>query len=294
MHRDLADRIDRVHEDVLRIRGVIIPDLQQELNQKETRAPHTLQVPLNLEYAFESAFSARDFPSLSDLADIFVLFFYQSTVSFKPPTPLARDKVPPYGQYVNLLKCVWLMQRIRASEELQPQMITLESHWPSYVEELEKVLSEQCRRFEGELTAPSQPNLTPDVVAIWPARRESSPLGHVQKEEMIESILDTKIKHASEDRKLSIQLLRRLDPGGTEFRINISDPDQSRRTNLDPIDFDLRTTILTPHYAVDPNPPFDMIIETGLRMTSLHFMELKEAMRFQHATTGYRVLGYKQ
>lgn len=296
IHRDLAHRIDRLHEDVSRIPGIIVPDLQQRLAQQMSGESYTIQVPLDIQSAFDAAYGELASPSLSDISDVWVSFYYQSTVSYKPPSLLARDKVPPDEQYVNLLKCVWLMQMIKDLDEFRDESKKTESHWPSYVAELENILSEECRRFDRELLNPQRLCLAPELVSIWPTKKETNILDEIQKEEMIEKVLDSKIKHASEDRMLDLQLLRRLDPGGgsNEFRIIVSGVQQSRGDNLDPIDFNLRTSVLIPHYAVDMNPPFDIILETGLRMTSLHFTQLKEAMKFQHATTGYRVLDYKQ
>lgn len=182
-----------MHEDVLRIQGVIIPDLRQELAQQNAREPHSIEVPQGIADAFERAFSTfslepgQTSPELKDLADVFVSFFRQSTIRFDQGL-FARDRVPSDQQFINLLKCIWLMQRLRESTELQEA--PADSHWPSYVTKLEDELSEECRRFERELLPPQDPVLTAEMVMIWPMKRESTALHEVQKEEMMEGVLD--------------------------------------------------------------------------------------------------------
>ena len=51
---------------------------------------------------------------------------------------------------------------------------------------------------------------------------------------------------------------------------------------------------MTPLYIVDAKVPFDIVIETRRRVTSLHFLKLKEALKFQHVVTNFRVFGYSQ
>jgi hypothetical protein len=249
-------------------------------------------VPLNVEFAFDSAFSAKESPSLSDLADIYISYFYQSTLNFEPRTLLARDRVPSPLKYINLLKCIWLLRKINAHEEYRS--VTPDSHWPSYIAELGAVLSKECLRFQQELTAPTDLTLTDDLCQIWPTRQRRAAIEEVIKDEMVEEVLVSKVKHADEDSMLNLRLLRLLDPrsNGNEFRISLCD--QVTRQDHITLDFDLRKASLKPLYALDFMAPFDIILDTGARIIKLPFMEIEDAMKFQHAICGYRVSNFKQ
>lgn len=123
--------------------GVLIPDLQQALYQQAHREIHLLEVPIDIaerfrftaladrpEYGSDAAFQ------LEELSDAFVLNYHRSTVNFRSGL-LVTDRVPPLEQYLNLLKCVWLFKRIKDN----PYVLNTaaDSHWPSYVKQLEEV-----------------------------------------------------------------------------------------------------------------------------------------------------------
>lgn len=145
MHQDLAQRIQSVHLDLRRLIGVLVPDLEQALEQQAHRETHTIAVPEAISERFHrEAVSGLPFAASGDgavfdleqLGDAFVLHFNNSTTSFVAGI-LVENKQPPTEQYINLLKCVWLMDKIKNSEEFREQ--NADSHWPSYIIQLEDV-----------------------------------------------------------------------------------------------------------------------------------------------------------
>lgn len=144
VHQDLIQRIQSMHLDVRRLMGVLIPDLEQALAQQNGRQVHTLSIPPHISDEFKRAavadrpeFTADDTSfNLEEIADAFVLHYRCSTVDFQPGI-LLESRFPPLAQYINLLKCVWLMDHMRTcSRMIQPDP---DSHWPSYVRQLEDV-----------------------------------------------------------------------------------------------------------------------------------------------------------
>jgi hypothetical protein len=129
-----------------RVAGVLIPDLSLALDEQAQRPLCLLDVPEPIAARFrQAALSDRpeytddtDF-TLQDLADGFVLNYDKSTVHFRGGL-LVSERIPPVDQYLNLLKCVWLHERIKDS----PTLLNggPDSHWPSYAKELEDVRSE--------------------------------------------------------------------------------------------------------------------------------------------------------
>lgn len=70
------------------------------------------------------------------MSDAFITSLDQSTKCFRPGLTV-RERIPPVDQYLNLLKCVFLLKKMKASHELKNA--SPQSHWPSYVKELEEV-----------------------------------------------------------------------------------------------------------------------------------------------------------
>lgn len=134
-------RIEAVHIDVRRLIGVMVPDLEQALAQQEERNCYLLDVPPRIADAFSRAalhgrpgFDAEF--GLEEMADALVMHFRNSTTGFKSGL-VVESRIPPLPQYVNLLKCIWLMDRIKHSNKLEEAYEG--SHWPSYVLQLENV-----------------------------------------------------------------------------------------------------------------------------------------------------------
>lgn len=264
MHVDLRDSIREVRRDVqdvrrevLRLQGVVVPELQQGLDRQEA---HTalLTVPTAIKDKLDQVFhkTTTRAPSLAELADAFVTHFYESTYSFQPVSRIARDRVPPDKAYLNLMKCVWLLEKCKENEEFKN--MPEGSHWVSYLAELEKVLSDECRRFEDDLVTPPLPPLSEDLLRIWRRAKSRSSTVIVPRE--AELVLSTKVvQRAGDDgepQELRLQLLRYLDEtNGQEFTINTYKSTQDDVAALvDSLDFNLRTAVLIPRYVVgDPS-----------------------------------------
>lgn len=144
MHRDLAERITDMHHDIRRLMGVLIPDLDEALDQRVQRSVVLLEVPVDLDEQFRFAaltgrpkYHVEDEFGLSELSDAFILNFHKSTINFQSGM-LVEDRVPAIDQYLNLLKCVWILKRIQASPALRTANNDT-SHWPSYTRQLEDV-----------------------------------------------------------------------------------------------------------------------------------------------------------
>ncbi|KAM0333945.1 hypothetical protein ACHAQA_000962 [Verticillium albo-atrum] len=196
VHQDLAERIQAVHLDLRRLIGILVPNMEQALAQKETHEVYTLEVPPRVADAFKRA-AIQERPEyeddmkldLEEMADAFVLHYGNSTRDFISGM-LVENRVPRPEQYINLLKCVWLMQRIRESPRLTEP--APESHWPSYVKQLEEDLSSQCERFEPkqELVAPDVMSLTRDMLEIWPEKELPQLIDVVTRDELMEEVLE--------------------------------------------------------------------------------------------------------
>lgn len=120
----------------------LFPAVAQERRQQTEQQFHSLSVPDDLPGKFDATFAAssgralNEPISLQDLTDCFLIHLQGSTVQFHPD-PIDPNKTPPSHQYLELLKCQYLLQRIGQGEELDNLPNT--SHWRGYVASLQEV-----------------------------------------------------------------------------------------------------------------------------------------------------------
>ncbi|KAF7553918.1 hypothetical protein G7Z17_g3277 [Cylindrodendrum hubeiense] len=269
MHHDLVQRINAVHHDIYRIMGVLVPDLEQALNQQAQRHIILIDVPIDVaeRFRFEALTERPEYRTdadfeLEELSDAFILNFNKATVNFTSGM-IVTERIPPTDQYVNLLKCVWLVKRIRESPPLQNA--GQDSHWPSYVRQLEDDLSSQCARFGQELVKPEliTPMMRRDVFSIWPDREPTPLVPVVTGDEMMEQLLEVPAPNVEQKAKL-------LRP--------------------EVIDFDISSVIINPQYALPNNPGMirEMILRRDERTARMAFTKLSHVLKFQQAITGFK------
>ncbi len=149
IHEDLARRIGAVHADVLRLRnnietliGVLVPSFADVLETPSGHEVHSVEIPPELQLELEEAFrlhpNCREGgqPPLRDMADSFIASYDKSTKLFTPGLTVG-ERIPPTLEYICLLKCQFLLNRIRDSPYYHDQPAL--SHWPGFVNSLEEV-----------------------------------------------------------------------------------------------------------------------------------------------------------
>ncbi|PKS10921.1 hypothetical protein jhhlp_002679 [Lomentospora prolificans] len=306
VHEDLSRRIGAVYDEVREVRhelrcliGVLVPDLKTALDEKAARSIHLLAVPPNLELEFEddfvlhSACQVDQFPPLRDMADTFIHRLDKSTVEFKPGLTV-HERIPPVVQYLNLLKCVFLMGKMKQSPELQNAYEL--SHWPSYVMELENKLSEQCERFSRGLIAPSLDAVDGDMLDLWVEEAPKPLIEAVTSNVMMEELVNVPLFSASPNVSKKLRLLRHMGSHDERFRLVISAVERpargAPRQEHIPVDFDIRSSTLNPVYALSNTfrPPFEMILSTNNQIFPLAFCTLGDALEFQQGVTGFKVV----
>ncbi|KAF6791739.1 hypothetical protein CMUS01_16206, partial [Colletotrichum musicola] len=273
VHRDLAQRIQAVHGDLHRLMGVLVPDLEKELEQQARRELHSLEMPPVVKQGLQKAWTNRftddpGLPSLQDMTNAFVTHFNKSTVNFSPLGILEQDSAPG------------------ALRQITPGV----SHWPSFIQELENTLSTQCGRFQQDLVQPSRAGLTQGMLDIWPEKPLPQLVDVVTQSALMEKVLDVQLQGPTATVQKKLQLLRRMGAEERSFRINISGMRQgTSRSQTETIDFDISTVILNPLYAMpSKSGALDMILRKDERIAKLSFTALKDVVKFQQAVTGFK------
>jgi hypothetical protein len=299
IHHDLAERIDAVHRSVLHLQGLLIPDVSQAISDQGSTELKFLTVPPDLEKKFQTAAEhahpeiaqAKLFP-LQAGADAFMTHFENSTKRFVPGRFL-NERTPTPNQYLNLLKCVWIMEQLQQSESLES--CSKDSQWPGYITQLKEDLSIECQRF----SAPSmQKLLIPDLgdlkslegYAIW-AEENIAELISPHFETYTEEVLKLPLPSPSPTIARDMTVFK-IDKSRYRLVEAIHDKDKTsgRREELK-VEIDLKTVNLTPIYATPSSRPkaFELLIHSGSTSINPTFKELKHLFRLQHLLTGYKV-----
>ncbi|KAF4983944.1 hypothetical protein FZEAL_769 [Fusarium zealandicum] len=302
MHQDLACRITAAHHDIRRLMGVLIPDLDEALNQRDQRTTVLLDVPVELDDQFRFAaiaghpeYRSEHEYELDELSDAFILNFNKSTNDFKPGM-LVADRIPPVDKYINLLKCVWVFKKIQASPALQSANRDT-SHWPSYARQLEDDLSSQCTRFGRELVKPDivASTLGREYFSIWPEKDPTPLVDVVTKDEMMEELLEVPLRSSNTRIEQKAKLLRRLGSDGRRFRIIMSGSEQTAtgrpRQQTEVIDFDITSAVINPQYALPTGAGMaqEIIVRRDERIARMSFTDTGHILKFQQAVTGFKV-----
>ncbi|KAF2685997.1 hypothetical protein K458DRAFT_363531 [Lentithecium fluviatile CBS 122367] len=300
IHHDLAKRIDAVHQSVLHLQGLLIPDVGQAITNQESGVMRLLSIPPEIERRFQATAEGAH-PEISEPgcfplqagADALVAHFEESTKKFTPGRFL-NERTPSSIQYLNLLKCVWLVERLQHSEALAT--VTKDSQWPGYIAQLIEDISIQCQRFSApgsqQLLLPNLVDLkSPEDYSIW-VEECIAQLISPHFEAHIEEVLRVPLP-SPPDAQRSMTVYK-ID--STRYRLIEAVTDKNGTSNRArsrefKMEIDLKTVNLTPIYATPSSRPkaFEMLIHSGSTQTNPTFQELKHLYRLQHLLTGYKV-----
>ena len=177
VHGDLASRITDVHQTVIdpprKIEGHWTANAQEASFQTSTNCLDIPRIPDFLEVRFELAAKTSN-PGLDkDISfykgvDAFHHHFEQSTILFKPnemsTADFFADRTPEPTQYLNLMKSMWIIQRIKKGSEWATT--SKDRLTDCYMNEIEGKCLHQLFRFTAKeepqkrLTAPNQRNIS--------------------------------------------------------------------------------------------------------------------------------------
>ena len=148
MQKDLANltqRFDQFGNDFRRFIERRDPALFRELELRDQSQLEFLLVPEQVAHVFAEAIMFEPSKqnrnggfSLQDLSNALVYNFARSSKNFSEGE-LLSEREPSLDQFLNLLKCIWLLDQIVQLPELQAQEQIPLSHWPSYVQHLREV-----------------------------------------------------------------------------------------------------------------------------------------------------------
>ena len=224
-----------------------------------------------------------------------------SITSFEPPG-LSTQGNTTVAQYISLLKCVWLLEKLDVPRSADCSL----SHWPRYIASLAAEVAEQCVDFlpfgimYPELIVPKRDGANPEEYNVWPATKTVPSLQiktPVDKElEMRLLIPKVLLKSSCQTIQLTMQVLRGY---AGIIKLIITTKRDGSQIKRQSVVFNSKVDSLIPLYALASSQPNFQSCNTaiteiaitseGKGMMRLPFTCTKDALDFQHVFTGYKV-----
>lgn len=312
VHGDLASRITDVHQTVIdvlrRIEGHWTTNAQEASAQTSTSCLDVPRIPGFLEVRFELAAKTSN-PDLDNYfpfykgVDAFHHHFEQSTTLFRPDemsaTDFFADRTPEPTQYLNLMKSMWIIQKIKKGSEWSTT--SRDRLTDCYMNEIEGKCLHELFRFTAKeepqrrLTAPDQRKISllrEEEFGIW-MEDEDDVDDFWTATDYLNDILRVPLlgsRHRTQELALVWQSDTKLQMRQTSSRISGA---PNHNTIRDPIN--LVRACYVPLYA-DPSTPPDIlnVIFKGDQDSgedrALSFLKLTDLLDFQQAITGYKVV----
>ena len=310
---ELAGRVDEGFTDVLMaIRGILTPNAQEAIAQAMNPPPELPSIPEYMESKFEVATNASRKESHQELLEANNFPFYgginsfyrhynQSTILFEPsemPTgDQQTERTPQPMQYLNLMKSIWIIKRIRQGTEWDDASSGRLSQ--CYMKELESKCAHEYSRFKTKdarqkLTEPDYRSISLlgiEQFRIWLDDDEEDTIE--SSDDYLYEILRVPLKSASRNRKQELVVIRRDDG---ELQLQNFTSNTSGAPNRDTIrdNVILNRAYMVPWYASPNSAPqaFNVTFRCDERIQAeqaLVFLKLPDLLDFQNAITAYKV-----
>jgi hypothetical protein len=301
----ISNKVDDIHNVV--VKGKSVLEYGSKNRRKEEQQLHLFEIPADWDTIFHQQadidkpeFEEETAFPLAEGAEALVLHLTNSTRSFIPRETLAESRRPPVKQYINLLKCIWLLRKLWQHPELQDPR--RDSHWPSYIDKLANEVSSQCKRFlpdgSGELLRPEDLDCPVPIRRIWPPMIPKDLNDNIRPEpaEMMDELMNVEMKSRKPN---TMQLMRVYR--GPKGRMKLIFSTTERRGNQEPrteharFEFNIKGVALLPLYAMptgdDHGLKIQLVTDSGAE-ADLFFSTLEDALQFQQAVTGFKPFGW--
>ena len=295
--------VQQLRRDVAHLTGIVTNGVGQKRNASNPPFLESITLPDHILTRFTIAFNVNrpvcfeernDWP-LKEGFDALVFHFSKSTIEFNSRPELGQN-VPEGPQYLNLLKCIWIMERLKSSSHFTNA--GTDSLWADYMRGLEDEIRIQFRRFEGrQLIAPMQDviSILPDsYYSIWVAEDPSlRPLDMAEQRPFEEKILELSLPQLSGTRQSSLTVFRKSD---NQFRLvtTTKKADNPMFHHAEGFHVDMTSTRLIPSYATpnEKSSETNTIVLCNNKGQSPEWISLHDSTgiaSLQRALMGYRV-----
>lgn len=230
------------------------------------------------------------------------MHFEESTKKFQGGIAISA-RIPSTIQYINLLKCCWIVQRIRGSNNLRT--VPDNSIWPEFVKQMIQSVKEECFRFfrgtRDKLIPPDVDStlaLDDSYFRIWPDQVEVQPFP--LRNTYQAAVLSLPLESTTSLRNPDLTFYgigeagERSDVNATDYCLVEKGEDisggRSRGKKSIKIDLNLTTIKVELCYAWPSSKlqEYALLIHAGSSEVKPTLTSLKDIFRVQHLLTGYR------
>ena len=295
--------VQQIRRDLAHLTGIVTNGVGQTRNASDPPFLDSVTLPDHILTRFTVAFNVNrpacfeeksDWP-LKEGFDALVFHFSKSTSEFNSRPELGQN-IPEGPQYLNLLKCIWIMERLKSSSYFTNA--GTDSLWADYMRGLEDEIRIEFRRFEHrQLIAPMRDviRILPDSdYSIWVVQGPPlRPLDMAEQRPLEEKILELSLPQLYASRQSSLTVFRKSD---TQFRLVTTTKmaENPMFHHAEGFHVDMNSTRLIPSYAA-PNEKSSVtnnIVLCNDKGQSLEWVSLSDytgIASLQRAFLGYRV-----
>ncbi|MCJ1286909.1 hypothetical protein MMC26_006255 [Xylographa opegraphella] len=296
---DLRQDIWDVKRIVEEIRSIVDPIADHNVSLRKGPSVHLPSVPPELDRRFLAAFHSRpggnvavkDFP-LKEGFDALIYHFGESTVNI--PQEYLKQRTPELTQYLNLVKCRWILQKL-----MESSFFVHDSLWGRCIEDIETNILREFRRFDsGQLTSPNIEviaRLQEPCFSIWLDDHGTDVVPTLTDERPSEEkLLEIALPKLQGNRKALLVAFRKSDH---ELRlVHATRDDQNEMFyEAESHEIDLQFTRFIPLYAVPDSGPSTSTNNVlfcnrqGQGEKAYSLERLEDVHNLQQAVTGYKV-----
>ena len=295
-----------LRKEVAEIRGILEHDSTRTSGSDSSKSrEELLTVPPALEMRFIEALSVNkperflvqdDLP-LEEGFDALIFHFSNSTLDCNPSLGQSPS-VPDEFQYLNLIKSVWILEKLKKSAHLRSA--GQDSLWGKCIRELEGEIRDQLNRFregpEGDLSAPS-----PEVLSQLPKHcfniwitEEASPhtAALTEDQPLEEKILELDLPSPSRTHQSTLTIFRKSQ---FAFRLVSTTTDDQNKDfyREESVEVNMNHTRLIPTFAATRDSCKGMnnvLLCADYSQPKLYdLQDSTDVARFQRALTAFRV-----
>lgn len=292
MHGDLVGRLNE-------IKGVLLKNVEEEREIAKLPLPILPSIPEYLAEKFQAkAVESRPidpFP-LADGIDAVAFHFEESTRKFRSFTTLILTPEP--AQYLNLMKCIWIMERIKSHQSFD--VACQDILWKAYVSELETKIISETERFtaaRSPLQAPEKSDILREPQAnfnVWVDFGDVDPFPTLTEPDGFEQkIFEASLPNVSQSRKQDIVVFRLSE---TRIRlVRVVTSTCSSHKEVESHEIDAEKVHFLPFYAYPDKSDSALSISwraTGSdqRSQALTFSRVSDLHQLQQAITNFGVV----
>jgi hypothetical protein len=301
MYADLTRILLEVHGDLVgrleELRAIMLPDVREATSSLENRNPDLPDVPDYLAQKFQTIASESKPTtplSLIECIDAVAYHLENSTRKFRENLPLLVQPDP--GEYLNLIKCVWILHQVKAHPGFRS--LCQDLLWKAYVGELEDKVLTETKRFKTEenpLREPSPEDILREPQAnfnIWVDLGDIDDFPTLAEPSGLEvKVFEASLPDISYSRKQDLIVFRLSKHRIQVVRIVTS----ASKKDREGLEIDTKQVMLLPLYAFPDRPDTTPSVSwrasaTDQRTQALTFTSLGDVHRMQEAITNFGIV----